>query len=172
MVFWTPQCPPNPAWRTVFHMLISICNYFLIFRFLDRKRRATRLQFYKTIAVPILIYGSETWALSKSEESKIQSWEKLFLRSVKGCSRMDRIKTDGIRQEVNIFTLEDKIKDNKVRRCQHLNRMKSKGFWLWCVIICKSVFLDFVHRLYFNKITTFRKLDLLPSSSKEEGQKP
>jgi hypothetical protein len=33
-------------------------------------------------------------------------------------------------------------------------------------------FLDFVHRLYFNKITTFRKLDLLPSSGKKEGQKP
>jgi hypothetical protein len=45
--------------------------------------------------------------------------------------------------------------------------MKSKGFWRWCVIICKSVFLDFVHRLYFNKITTFLKLDLLPSSGKK-----
>jgi hypothetical protein len=42
-------------------------------------------------------------------------------------------------------------------------RIKSKGFWRWCVIICNSVFLDFVYRLYFNKIT-FRKLDLLPSS--------
>jgi hypothetical protein len=39
--------------------------------------------------------------------------------------------------------------------------------------VCKSGFLDFVHRLYFNKITTFRKLDLLPSSGKKkEGQKP
>jgi hypothetical protein len=38
--------------------------------------------------------------------------------------------------------------------------------------ICKSCFLDFVHRLYFNKITTFRKLDLRPSSGKKEGQKP
>jgi hypothetical protein len=31
-------------------------------------------------------------------------------------------------------------------------------------VICNSVFVDIVHRLYFNKITTFRKLDLLPSS--------
>jgi hypothetical protein len=28
-------------------------------------------------------------------------------------------------------------------------------------------FLDFVHRPYFNKITTFRMLDLLPSSGKK-----
>jgi hypothetical protein len=38
-------------------------------------------------------------------------------------------------------------------------------------MICKSGFLDIVHRLYFNNITTFRKLDLLPSSGKKEGQK-
>jgi hypothetical protein len=43
--------------------------------------------------------------------------------------------------------------------------MKSKGFWQWCVIICKSVFLDFVHHLYFSKIT-FQNLDHLPSSGK------
>jgi hypothetical protein len=51
-------------------------------------------------------------------------------------------------------------------------QLKSEGFWRWCVVICKSCFLDFVHRLYFNKITTFRKLDLLPSSGKKERQKP
>jgi hypothetical protein len=43
--------------------------------------------------------------------------------------------------------------------------MKSKGSWRWCVIICKSCFLDFVHHLYFNKITTFRKLDRSEASS-------
>jgi hypothetical protein len=35
------------------------------------------------------------------------------------------------------------------------------------IIICTSGFLNFVHRLYFNKITTFRKLDLLPYSGKK-----
>jgi hypothetical protein len=37
--------------------------------------------------------------------------------------------------------------------------------------ICKSGVLDFAHRLYVLKISTFRKLDLLPSSGKKEGQK-
>jgi hypothetical protein len=37
---------------------------------------------------------------------------------------------------------------------------------------CKIVFLGFIHLPYFNKITTFQKLDLLPSSGKKkEGQK-
>jgi hypothetical protein len=32
-------------------------------------------------------------------------------------------------------------------------------------------FLDFVHRLFFYKITTFRKLDILPSSGKKRKDK-
>jgi hypothetical protein len=38
------------------------------------------------------------------------------------------------------------------------------------IMICKSGFLDFVHHLYFNKITAFWKLDLLPSSGKKKGR--
>jgi hypothetical protein len=37
----------------------------------------------------------------------------------------------------------------------------------WYVIICEC-FSDFIHRLYSNKITTFRNLDLLLSSGKKE----
>jgi hypothetical protein len=57
-----------------------------------KTRKDTRLKFYESIAVPMLIYGSEAWVLSKREESKIQSSDMLFLRSVKVCSRIDRIK--------------------------------------------------------------------------------
>jgi hypothetical protein len=39
-------------------------------------------------------------------------------------------------------------------------------------MVCKNGFLVFVYRLYFNEITTLRKLDLLPSSGKKEEQKP
>jgi hypothetical protein len=42
-------------------------------------------------------------------------------------------------------------------------------FALYSGSICKTLFLDFLHRLYFNKITTFRKLEFLPSSGKMEG---
>jgi hypothetical protein len=44
----------------------------------------------------------------------------------------------------------------------------SIGLAYW--MVWKSGFLDIVHHLYFNKITTFRKLDLLPSSGKKGGR--
>jgi hypothetical protein len=43
--------------------------------------------------------------------------------------------------------------------------LSSTEHWTTYESVKKS--LDFVHRLYFNKITTFRKLDLLPSSGKK-----
>jgi hypothetical protein len=44
--------------------------------------------------------------------------------------------------------------------------MHSKGFWRWCLTLITTKLLDFVHRPDFYKPenTTFRKLDLFPSS--------
>jgi hypothetical protein len=50
----------------------NVCG--TVHKYLKHKtRKDTHLKFYKTIAVPILIYGSEAWVLYKREESKIQS---------------------------------------------------------------------------------------------------
>jgi hypothetical protein len=73
----------------------NVCG--TIHKYLKHKTRTdTHLKFFKTIAVPILIYDREAWVLSKREESKIQSSEMLFLRSVKGCYKIGRIKIDDI----------------------------------------------------------------------------
>jgi hypothetical protein len=49
---------------------------------------------------------------------------------------------------------------------KHPQFIHSKGFWRWCVTLITTRFLDFVHRPDFQKQenTTFRKLDLFPSS--------
>jgi hypothetical protein len=49
-----------------------------------------------------------------------------------------------------------------VKKCHTVYFIK----WEKTILQQNSVFLlDIVHRLYFNKITTFRKLDLLPKRS-------
>jgi hypothetical protein len=57
----------------------------------------------------------------------------------------------------------------QVRFCQRV--WNSKGFWWWCVTFIATRFLDFVHRPDFHKQenTTFRKLDLFPSSGEGVG---
>ena len=45
-------------------------------------RKETILKFY-TMAIPALIYGSETWVTTKAQENQIQAQEMRFLRRVK-----------------------------------------------------------------------------------------
>jgi hypothetical protein len=56
------------------------------------------------MVAPILMYGSETWVHSQKEMNKIQTAEMLFLRKVKLCTRLDRIRNENIRTELNIYS--------------------------------------------------------------------
>ena len=54
-------------------------------------RRERQLKFYKVIAVPVLLYGSESWVLKKKDESLIQGGAMKFLRAVRGVTRLEQI---------------------------------------------------------------------------------
>jgi hypothetical protein len=52
----------------------NICG--VIARTLKTKtRKETNLKFYKIMAVPVLLYGSETWTLRKKDWNRIQAAE-------------------------------------------------------------------------------------------------
>jgi hypothetical protein len=42
------------------------------------------------MAVTVLLYGSETWTLRKRDWNRIQAAEMKYLRTVKGCKRLDQ----------------------------------------------------------------------------------
>jgi hypothetical protein len=44
------------------------------------------------MAVPVLLYGSETWTLRKRDWNRIQAAEMKYLRTVKGCTGLDQIR--------------------------------------------------------------------------------
>jgi hypothetical protein len=54
------------------------------YRTLSHKKtgKDTQHRFYKFVATPVLLYGSETWALNKSYKRKIETEEMRFLRYV------------------------------------------------------------------------------------------
>lgn len=93
-------------------------------RTLGRKtRKETQLKFYKTMALPTLLYGSENWVLRRADESSIQSAEMKFLRAVKGCTRRDHIRNDAIREELGVTPVLTQIHNYKKRWAEHLQRM-------------------------------------------------
>jgi hypothetical protein len=60
------------------------------------------LQFYKTMATPVLTYGSESWVPSQKDNSRMQSTEMKFLRRVKGITKLDRIRNVDVRKKLGI----------------------------------------------------------------------
>ena len=50
------------------------------------------MKMYKAMVALRLLYGSKTWVPTQKSVNKIQSAKMNFLRSVKGCSVLDKIK--------------------------------------------------------------------------------
>jgi hypothetical protein len=87
---------------------VNICE--VIARTLKKETRKERnLKFYKIMAVPVLLYGSETWTLRKRGWNRIQTAEMKYLRTVKGGIRLDEIRNEYIRNELGISPLSKKI---------------------------------------------------------------
>jgi len=55
----------------------------------------------------------------------IETSEMRFLRQVKGCTILDKIRSEAIREELEVLPLINKIKEYRIRWSQHLHRMSS-----------------------------------------------
>ena len=62
-----------------------------------------------TILRPILLYGHESWILTKKLKSKITAADMKVLRLVKGVTRRDRIRNAGIYDEFKIKPIIETI---------------------------------------------------------------
>jgi hypothetical protein len=71
--------------------------------------KTTQMKFYKVMALPVLLYGSETWTIKTKDMSKIQATEMRYLRSVKGCTKLDHFKNEDIRKELYIDATQYRI---------------------------------------------------------------
>jgi hypothetical protein len=71
------------------------------------------------MAVPVLLYGSETWTPRKRDWNRIKAAEMKYLRTVIGCTRLDQI-----RNESGISLLSEKITEYRNKWKAHLQRME------------------------------------------------
>jgi len=60
------------------------------------------MKFSKVVARPKLLYGNETWVTTTRDMTRLEAAEMSFLRSVKGYTRLDKIRSEVIRKELEI----------------------------------------------------------------------
>jgi hypothetical protein len=77
------------------------------------------MKFYKAAARPTLLYGSETWVTTTRDMTGLEAAEMCFLRSVVGYTRLDKIRSVFIREELEISGIQDVRSKHKQNWIKH-----------------------------------------------------
>ena len=72
-------------------------------------------KFCRTVVRPSLLYGTECWAIKKQHTHKISVTEMRILKWMCGKSRMDKVRNEDIRSLVGVASIEDKMRENRLR---------------------------------------------------------
>jgi len=100
--------------------IAAICG--TIRKHLKKLRTETQMKFYKVAARPSLLCGSETWVTTQRDMTGLEVAEMRFLRSVTGYTRLDKIRSEDIRQELETSGIQDVRLKYKQNWINHLER--------------------------------------------------
>jgi len=89
----------------------------------QKNLRKTRINLYNTLALPVLLYGSETWTVKASDARRITAAEIKYMRRTAGYTWTDYKTNARIAKELKITPILDKLLEYKRSWIQHVNRM-------------------------------------------------
>ena len=58
--------------------------------------KKTKLQLYKTLVLPVLLYGSETWKMNKGDNKMIDVFQHKCLRKIMRIKWEDRVRNEDV----------------------------------------------------------------------------
>lgn len=85
--------------------------------------KKTKMQIYKTVYLPVLLYGAETWAMMDKHKSRVTASEMKYLRKVVGKTKRDRVRNINIRNELQQAPVVEQIERKQLNWFGHLVRM-------------------------------------------------
>lgn len=85
--------------------------------------KKAKIQLYKTIYVPTILYGAETWAILDKHRSAITASEMRYLRRILGKRRRDRVRNRSIRGELEVEPLVERVELKQLQWYGHMVRM-------------------------------------------------
>jgi hypothetical protein len=81
------------------------------------------VKLYNTLALPVLLYGSETWTTKARDARRITAVEMKYTRRTAGYIWTDYKTNAQIAKELKITPILDKLLEYKRKWIQHVNRM-------------------------------------------------
>ena len=83
--------------------------------------KKTRIKLYNTLALPVLLYGSETWTIKARDARRITAAEMKYMRRTTGYTWTDYKTNTQITKELKITPILDKLleyKKNWIKTCK------------------------------------------------------
>ena len=77
-----------------------------------------------TVIRPVLLCGAESWTVRKKEEQILEKTEIRMLRRIKGVTLRDRVKSVDIRKELGVSSMQEKVREMRLRWYGHMQRME------------------------------------------------
>ena len=77
---------------------------------------------YKSVIRPVVMYGSECWAVKKMDEKRLHVAEMRMLRWMCGVTRMDKVRNEYIRGSLKVAPVTEKMKGNRLAWYGHVMR--------------------------------------------------
>jgi hypothetical protein len=87
--------------------------------------RHKRIRIYKTLATPVLFYGSEAWTIRRTDERRLISAEMCFLSRIAGYTRWDHKRNEDILTELQTSQIIELMYQYRKNWKEHVDRMIS-----------------------------------------------
>ena len=85
--------------------------------------RKLKVKLYMNVIRPVLLYGAECWTVRKKEQI-LEKTEMRMLRRIKGVTLRDRVKSVDIRKELGVSSIQEKVREMRLRWYGHMQRME------------------------------------------------
>nr|XP_009776559.1 PREDICTED: uncharacterized protein LOC104226308 [Nicotiana sylvestris] len=90
------------------------------------------IRFYKVLVRPTMLYGAECWLVKDTHVQKIKVAETRMLRLMCGHIRFDKIRKEVIRDKVGMASLDEKMREARLRWFEHVKRRSIEAPVRWC----------------------------------------
>ena len=67
--------------------------------------KKTKLPIFKTVVIPVLTYGHESWVMTDRVRSQVQASEMRFIRRIEEVTLFNKVRSSEIRKSLNIEPL-------------------------------------------------------------------
>ena len=105
-------------------------NLYLLYPLMKDRNipRKVKTIIYLQILRPILTYGHESWTLTSKTRSQLQAAEMKALRLIKGVTRLDRLRNEDIRRDLEVEGILEFVERGQLRWFGHTKRMEEERY--------------------------------------------